>query len=84
MGTMLLIVGLVAIGGALATIVIAMSAGAGETTGVARSLELIEKSVNHQEVSKSDLPMMDRLVLPALARTRSLAAKLRPAAPRRA
>ncbi len=78
MGTMLLIVGLVAIGGALATIVIAMSAGAGETTGVARSLELIEKSVNHQEVSKSDLPMMDRLVLPALARTRSLAAKLSP------
>ncbi|MGA8979478.1 MAG: type II secretion system F family protein [Pedococcus sp.] len=75
---MLLIVGLVAIGGALATIVIAMSAGAGETTGVARSLELIEKSVNHQEVSKSDLPMMDRLVLPALARTRSLAAKLSP------
>lgn len=78
MGTMLLIVGLVAIGGALATIVIAVSAGAGETTGVARSLELIEKSVNHQEVSKSDLPLMDRVVLPALARTRSLAAKLSP------
>jgi tight adherence protein C len=78
MGTMLLVVGLVAIGGALATIVIAMAAGAGQTTGVARSLELIEKSVNHQEVSKSDLPLMDRLVLPALARTRSLAAKLSP------
>ncbi len=78
MGTMLLIVGLVAIGGALATIVIAVSAGAGETTGVARSLELIEKSVNHQEVSKSDLSLMDRIVLPALARTRSLAAKLSP------
>lgn len=78
MGTMLLIVGLVAIGGALATIVIAVSAGAGETTGVARSLELIEKSVSHREVSKSDLPLMERIVLPALARTRSLAAKLSP------
>lgn len=78
MGTMLLIVGLVAIGGALATIVIAVSAGAGETTGVARSLELIEKSVSHREVSKSDLSLMDRIVLPALARTRSLAAKLSP------
>ncbi|MEO7473352.1 MAG: type II secretion system F family protein [Pedococcus sp.] len=78
MGSMLLIVGLVAVGGALATIVIAVSAGAGQTTGVARSLELIEKSVNHQEVSKSDLPLMDRVVMPALARTRSLAAKLSP------
>ncbi|WP_235530736.1 type II secretion system F family protein [Phycicoccus sp. Root563] len=75
---MLLIVGVVAIGGALVTLVVALSAGAGQTTGVARSLELIEKSVNHQEVSKSDLPLMDRIVLPALARTRSLAAKLSP------
>ncbi|KQZ90682.1 secretion system protein TadC [Phycicoccus sp. Root563] len=78
MGSMLLIVGVVAIGGALVTLVVALSAGAGQTTGVARSLELIEKSVNHQEVSKSDLPLMDRIVLPALARTRSLAAKLSP------
>ncbi|WP_235529125.1 type II secretion system F family protein [Phycicoccus sp. Root101] len=75
---MLLIVGVVAIAGALVTLVVALSAGAGQTTGVARSLELIEKSVNHQEVSKSDLPLMDRIVLPALARTRSLAAKLSP------
>ncbi|KQU69460.1 secretion system protein TadC [Phycicoccus sp. Root101] len=78
MGSMLLIVGVVAIAGALVTLVVALSAGAGQTTGVARSLELIEKSVNHQEVSKSDLPLMDRIVLPALARTRSLAAKLSP------
>ena len=78
MGSMLLVVGLVAIGGALATIVIAMAAGAGQTTGVARSLELIEKTVDKREVSKSDLPLMDRIVMPALAKTRSLAAKLSP------
>lgn len=78
MGSLLLIIGLVAIGGALATIVIAVSAGAGETTGVARSLEIIEKTIDKREVSKSDLPLMDRIVLPALAKTRSLAAKLSP------
>jgi tight adherence protein C len=75
---MLLVIGLVAIGGALATLVIAMSAGAGATTGVARSLELLEKSVNQREVSKSDLPFMERIVAPTLARTRSLASKLSP------
>ncbi|GAA2739301.1 type II secretion system F family protein [Pedococcus aerophilus] len=78
MGSLLLIVGLVAIGGALATIVIAVASGAGETTGVARSLEIIEKTIDKREVSKSDLPLMDRIVLPALAKTRSLAAKLSP------
>ncbi|WP_406831791.1 type II secretion system F family protein [Pedococcus sp. KACC 23699] len=79
MGNLLLVVGLVAIAVALVTIVMAVAAGAGETTGVARSLELIEKSLDHREVSKSDLPLMDRIVLPALAKTRSLAARLSPA-----
>ena len=78
MGNMLLVIGLVAIAGALVTIVMAVSTGAGQTTGVARSLELIEKTLDHREVSKSDLPLMDRIVLPTLAKTRSLAAKLSP------
>ncbi|KRE57179.1 secretion system protein TadC [Phycicoccus sp. Soil748] len=78
MGTMLLIVGLVAIAGALVTIVIAASSGAGQTTGVARSLELIEKTIDRREVSKSDLPAMERLVAPVLARTRAIASKLSP------
>lgn len=78
MGSMLLIIAIVAIAGALATIVIAVSAGAGATTGVAKSLQLIEKTVNHREVSKSELPVMDRIVAPMLARTRSLANKLSP------
>ena len=78
MGTMLLIVAVVAIAGALATLVIAVSAGAGATTGVARSLQLIEKTVNQREVSKSELPVMERIVMPMLARTRALANKLSP------
>ena len=78
MGSILLIVAVVAIAGALATIIIAVSAGAGATTGVARSLQLIEKTVNQREVSKSELPVMERIVMPMLARTRALANKLSP------
>ena len=78
MGTVLLVVALVTIAGALATVVLAVSAGAGETTGVARSLDLIEKTVNKQEVAKADLPAMERIVAPLLANFRSLAVKLSP------
>ncbi|NYG07706.1 tight adherence protein C [Phycicoccus badiiscoriae] len=78
MGSMLLIVGLIAVAGALATIVLALSVGAGATRGVAKSLELIEKTVNAREVTKSDLPVMERIVAPLLAKTRSLANRLSP------
>src|SRR5690349_17693671 len=78
MGSMLLIVGLIAVAGSLATIVLAMSVGAGASTGVAKSLELIEKTVSAREVSKSDLPVMERIVMPLLAKTRALANKLSP------
>jgi tight adherence protein C len=78
MGTLLLIIGIASITAALATVVLAVSAGAGESTGVARSLDLIEKTVNKREVGKADLPAMERLVLPILGNFRSLALKLSP------
>ncbi len=78
MGTMLLVVGIIAIAGGLVTIVVALGAGAGQATGVARSLDLIEKTINQKEVGKADLPVMERLVAPALARARGLAARLSP------
>jgi tight adherence protein C len=74
---LLLLISMVTVGGALVMLVLAVSAGAGETTGVARSLALIENGVDAKEVSKHDLPVADRLLLPLLDRTR------RPA-PRRA
>lgn len=75
---LILIVGVVLLAGALVTIVIAVSSGAAETTGVARSLNLIEKTVDRHEVSKSELPAMERLVAPVLAHTRGLAVRLSP------
>jgi tight adherence protein C len=78
MSDFLLILSLVSVGLALGTVVLSVSIGAGETTGVARSLELIERSVDHREVGKADLSAFDRLVGPALARTHQLAARLSP------
>ena len=76
---LLLIIGLLAVAGALVTIVLAVSVGAGQPTGVARSLDLIEKTINQREVAKTDLPVMERLVAPFLAKTRALAFRLSPA-----
>jgi tight adherence protein C len=78
MSNLLLIISLVSVGLALVTIVMAVSLGAGETTGVARSLELIERTIDHKEVGKADLPAFERLVAPVLGHTRSLATRLSP------
>jgi tight adherence protein C len=75
---MFLIVGAVAVAGALVTLVLAVSLGAGQATGVARSLALIEQRIDPTEVGKHDLPASERLMLPLFNRTRSLAFKLSP------
>ena len=69
MGFILLVVGLGAIGVALMTIVLAASLGGGRATGVARSLDLIERTIDKREVAKADLPAMERLVAPVLNQT---------------
>ena len=78
MGTILLVIALVAIGGALGTLVLATGLGAGQATGVARSLDLIERTIDKREVGKSDLPAMERIVAPMLNQTRALAQRLSP------
>jgi len=78
MGTILLVLALVFIGGALGTLVLATGFGAGQPTGVARSLDLIERTIDKREVGKSDLPVMDRIVAPMLNQTRALAQRLSP------
>ncbi len=64
---------------ALAVLVVAVVWGAGEATGVARSLALIEKNVAVRDVAKHDLPAMERLLVPILDRTRKLGDRLSPA-----
>ena len=78
MGSLLLVFAMVAVAVALATLVLAFSTGSGSASGVARSLALIEQRVDAREVSRGDLPIMDRLVFPFFARVRGLAFKLSP------
>jgi tight adherence protein C len=76
---LLLLLALASIGVALMTLVLAASLGAGQATGVARSLAIIEQTVDPHEVGRHDLPVSERLLLPLLARTRGLAFRLSPA-----
>lgn len=75
----LLVLGLTAIALALVTLVLSVTLGAGQATGVARSLAMIERSVDPHEVSTHDLPASERLLVPILDRTRALAFRLSPA-----
>lgn len=77
--SILLIIAVVAVAVALGTIVVAAGYGAGEATGVARSLAIIEQTVDRKEVGKQDLPLTDRLITPLFQHTRRLAYKLSPA-----
>ena len=69
----LLLVGAVSIAAACVMLVVVASLGGGTTTGVARSLEMIESSVSRDEVGRSELPAADRLVLPLLSGMKRLA-----------
>jgi tight adherence protein C len=56
-----------------------VTVGSGETTGVARSLSMIEKTVSHEEVGKSELAATDRIITPLLRGMKRIALRLSPA-----
>lgn len=77
---MLLYVGLVAFALGLLVVVLAVTLGAGEPTGVARSLQLIDqRAAVAREVGRLDLPAKDRLLGPLLDGFRGLGNRLSPA-----
>lgn len=74
----LLVVGIGLVVAAIVVLVLAATIGSTQTTGVARSLELLDQKPNHREVSKTDLGVQDRLLGPMLERMRGLAVRLSP------
>jgi tight adherence protein C len=68
--------GAIAAAGVILFFVVAM--GSGTTTGVARSLEMIEKSVTPREVGRGELSLIDRVVIPFFARMKRIALRLSP------
>jgi tight adherence protein C len=55
-----------------------LTVGGGEATGVARSLSMIEKTISHEEVGKSELAASDRLITPFLRGMKNIALRLSP------
>lgn len=69
--------GLIAV--ALVVLVLALATGNATSSGVARSLELVDASRRRSDVAKQELPFSERLVVPLLGATRALGARLSPA-----
>lgn len=74
----LLIIGIGLVAAAIIVVVLAASLGSTQTSGVARSLELLDQKPNTREVAKSDLGIQDRVLGPMLDRMRGLATRLSP------
>ena len=74
-----LLTGIVLVVIALMVVVLAVSLGANQNTGVARSLELLNHRATTREVGKNELGAQERLLVPLLDRLRGLAVRLSPA-----
>src|SRR5450631_3079071 len=74
----LLLVGATGIAAAFVMLFLVVTLGGGRTTGVARGLEMIEKSVAPEEVGRNELSATDRLVIPFFARMKRIALRLSP------
>ncbi|HMM96958.1 MAG: type II secretion system F family protein [Micrococcales bacterium] len=64
---------------AIVVVVLAVGLGANSTTGVARSLELLEHKATTREVARNELGVQERLLVPMLDRLRGLADRISPA-----
>src|SRR4051794_27644485 len=75
----LLLLGIALLVVAVMVIVLAAARGATQSTGVARSLELLNQRAITKEVAKTELAVQDRLLEPLLVRLRGLAVRVSPA-----
>jgi tight adherence protein C len=76
---LLLVLGIGLVAVALVVVVLATAVGSNQSTGVARSLELLNQQATSKEVAKSELGIQDRVLGPMLRRLRGLAVRLSPA-----
>jgi len=74
----LLLIGLVFVMLAIMVVVLAVGIGSTQSTGVARSLELLEQKPSSRDVAKTELGVQDRVLAPLLERLRGLAVRLSP------
>jgi len=75
----LLLFGAGSIATALVMLFLTLTLGGGETTGVARSLAMIEKTVSQAEVGRGELAANQRLLVPFVNKLKLMALRLSPA-----
>ncbi len=75
----LLLAAVLFIGVALLLLVLAVGLGANSSTGVARSLELLDQKPSIKEVGRNELGVQERLLVPMLDRLRGFATRISPA-----
>ncbi|MBR7743905.1 type II secretion system F family protein [Phycicoccus sp. BSK3Z-2] len=75
---LLLVIGIALLVGAVMVAVLVAFAGAGQQTGVARSLELLSVRADSRSAAKNELEAKDRLVAPAFEVSRKMAQRLSP------
>ncbi|WP_240917535.1 type II secretion system F family protein [Phycicoccus sp. HDW14] len=75
----LLLAAVVFIGVALVLLVLAVGMGANSSTGVARSLELLDHKPTVREVARNELGVQERLLAPMLEKLRGFSARISPA-----
>jgi tight adherence protein C len=74
----LLFIGAASIAAACVSLLFIVTVGSGKTTGVARSLAMIEHDVSPEEVGRSELSASDRLITPFFSRMKGIALRLSP------
>jgi len=74
----LLLLGAASIAVSIVMLFLVVVIGSGTTTGVARSLSMLENDITIKEVARSELPALDRLLVPFLSGMKGLALRLSP------
>jgi tight adherence protein C len=74
----LLIFGAASVAVAFVMLFLVVVLGSGTTTGVARSLSMIENAISHEEVGRNELPALDRIIVPVLSKMKGLALRVSP------
>jgi tight adherence protein C len=75
---LVLLLGAASVATALVMLFLVVVLGSGTTTGVARSLAMIENEVSSEDVGRNELPALDRIIVPLFSNMKSLALRVSP------
>jgi tight adherence protein C len=75
---LVLLLGAAGVAASLVVLFLVVVLGSGTTTGVARSLAMIENAVSSEDVGRNELPALDRIIVPLFSKMKGLALRVSP------